>query len=71
MYLSPSYEEYELRLDREGYEGLMATIRDQTQKMRSFCGNAEDNIPLPHEMLSHVAFSLRLQAMQVPGALFS
>lgn len=45
VYLSPSYVEYELRLDRDGYEALMATVRDQTQKMLSFCSNAEENIP--------------------------
>jgi CRISPR/Cas system-associated exonuclease Cas4 (RecB family) len=47
VYLSPSYDEYELRLDRNGYEALIATVRDQTQKMRSFCTNVEENTPLP------------------------
>ncbi len=49
VYLSPVYDEYELRLDGDGYEALMATVRDQTQKMRSFCSNPEENIPQPIE----------------------
>jgi len=49
VYLSPAYDEFELRLDGDGYESLMATVRNQSMQMRTFCTNAEENIPRPME----------------------
>ena len=47
VYLYPVYDELELRLDSNGYEALMQTIRSQTAKMTERCSNVEENVPLP------------------------
>jgi CRISPR/Cas system-associated exonuclease Cas4 (RecB family) len=47
VYLYPSYDEFELRLDRDGYAAFIETIRAQINEMHAFCGNPEENTPLP------------------------
>jgi CRISPR/Cas system-associated exonuclease Cas4 (RecB family) len=46
VYLHPAYDELELRLDNDGFQAFIATIRAQTQEMLAFCSNAEENAPL-------------------------
>ena len=47
VYLYPSYDELEFRLDNDGYAAFVATIRAQTDEMLASCSNKEENIPLP------------------------
>jgi CRISPR/Cas system-associated exonuclease Cas4 (RecB family) len=47
VYLYPSYGEFELRLDRDGFSTFIETIRQQIKEMLAFCSNAEENLPLP------------------------
>jgi hypothetical protein len=47
VYLYPSYDELEFRLDNDGFAAFVATIRAQTEEMLARCSNTDENIPLP------------------------
>jgi hypothetical protein len=47
VYLFPAYDEFELRLDKDGFSVFIGTIRKQTAEMLAFCRDPEQNIPRP------------------------
>jgi hypothetical protein len=47
VYLYPFYGEYELQLDRNGYDAFARTLKEQTQAMYACCADIEENVPLP------------------------
>lgn len=49
IYLSPAYDELELRPSQVDLEKLFATVEEQTQSMYAFCSDVERNVPLPIE----------------------
>ena len=45
VYLFPAYDEFELRLDNDGYREFAAIIQAQTKEMLACCSSIEENIP--------------------------
>ena len=72
VYLYPSYEEFELRLDGDGYTAFIETIREQTKEMLALCSSAEENVPLAIDSFSlnpspSVCRQCRFQELCFPG----
>jgi CRISPR/Cas system-associated exonuclease Cas4 (RecB family) len=72
VYLYPSYDEFELRLDKDGYAAYVEIIRKQTSEMLAFCSNAEENLPLsidsfPLNSSPSLCRQCRFQELCFPG----
>ena len=49
VYLSPQFDEFELKLRNEEFEGLFKRTKAQTEEMYSYCADIEKNKPLAME----------------------